>query len=202
MDKLIKRIRQIIVVMIIICMLIFVFIGFVKIARDRLVVYTKQKAINQAMKSISEIIDDKFIKSLELNNIINDNNENKTFINATEINKIIKLANNILSESINEANVEKLFIPIGVLVNETLYNESGLGFYVKSKPISSYTTDISVEVNDYGINNSMISIYLIIKVNVEILFPLNKESEFVESKIPLTMVIVEGDVPEGIIYSN
>ncbi len=202
MDKLIKRIKQIIVVMIIICMLIFVFIGFVKIARDRVVAYTKQKAINQAMKSISEIIDDKFINSLELNNIINDNNENKTFINTTEINKIIKLANNILSESINEANVEKLFIPIGVLVNETLYNESGLGFYVKSKPISSYTADISVEVNDYGINNSMISIYLIIKVNVEILFPLNEESEFIESKIPLTMVIVEGDVPEGIIYSN
>ena len=51
-------------------------------------------------------------------------------------------------------------------------------------------------------NNSVISIYLDVKINVEILFPLNNLTEEVNTKILLTMIIIEGKVPNGIIYSN
>lgn len=186
---------------IIIILIIIIYFGFVigEFLLDRLLVYAKQEAANKAINNINEIINDDFIKSLDFENIID---ENKTFVNTISINKIIKEANKHLKDNINTNNVEKLFIPIKAIFSEMLYEKDGAGFYIKSLPVSSYETDIVISVDDFGLNNSVISVYLDVKINIEILFPLNKINDEVSSKLLLTMIIVEGKVPGGIIYSN
>lgn len=172
------------------------------ILSGKLVKYTKQKAINKSMEIVNNIINDEFLNSINKEKIIIDNEDNKTYVNTVEVNKIVKNVNRILNEKIEEYEYEKLFIPYVVLINELLLKDSKYGFYIKSKPISSYKTDILVESNEYGLNNSVINVYLKIDIKTEILFPTSNQFENVNMKIPITMIIVEGDIPNGIIYSN
>lgn len=161
--------------------------------------YVKQEASNKAMNNINMIIDSEFIKTLDLTDIIGND---KTIINTIKINKILKAANNKLNESINLNRVEKLFVPYNLLINDMLYNENSKGFYIRSMVSNSYKTDVYVDVEDFGLNNSVVSIYLDVKVDIDIVFPFYDLNEEVNSKILLTMMIVEGNVPNGIIYSN
>lgn len=197
--KLIKKLKFKLRVVFIVIALIYVIITILNTLGNKLVVYVKQEASNKAMNNINMIIDSEFIKTLDLTDIIGND---KTIINTIKINKILKAANNKLNESINLNRVEKLFVPYNLLINDMLYNENGKGFYIKSMVSNSYKTDVYVDVEDFGLNNSVVSIYLDVKVDIDIVFPFYDLNEEVNSKILLTMMIVEGNVPNGIIYSN
>ena len=197
--KLIKKLKFKLRVVFIVIALIYVIITIFNTLGNKLVVYVKQEASNKAMNNINMIIDSEFIKTLDLTDIIGND---KTIINTIKINKILKAANNKLNESINLNRVEKLFVPYNLLINDMLYNENGKGFYIRSMVSNSYKTDVYVDVEDFGLNNSVVSIYLDVKVDIDIVFPFYDLNEEVNSKILLTMMIVEGNVPNGIIYSN
>lgn len=197
--KLINKIKKKIKIFVFIILIINMSIIIGRYLNNRLVKYSKQKAINNAMENINKIISDEFIETLDFTNIID---ENKTYINTVKINKIVKEANNELNKNVNVNQIEKLFIPFKIIFSDAIYDDSSLGFFIRSVPISSYETDIHANVEDFGMNNSVISIYLDVKINVEILFPLNNLTEEVNTKILLTMIIIEGKVPNGIIYSN
>lgn len=197
--KLIKKLKFKLRVVFIVIALIYVIITILNTLGNKLVVYIKQEASNKAMNNINMIIDSEFIKTLDLTDIIGND---KTIINTIKINKILKAANNKLNESINLNRVEKLFVPYNLLINDMLYNENGKGFYIRSMVSNSYKTDVYVDVEDFGLNNSVVSIYLDVKVDIDIVFPFYDLNEEVNSKILLTMMIVEGNVPNGIIYSN
>ena len=197
--KLINKIKKKIKIFVFIILIINMSIIIGRYLNNRLVKYSKQKAINNAMENINKIINDEFIETLDFTNIID---ENKTYINTVKINKIVKEANNELNKNVNVNQIEKLFIPFKIIFSDAIYDDSSLGFFIRSVPISSYETDIHANVEDFGMNNSVISIYLDVKINVEILFPLNNLTEEVNTKILLTMIIIEGKVPNGIIYSN
>ena len=197
--KLIKKLKLKLRVVFILIVLIYIIIIILNALGNKLVVYAKQEASNKAMNNINMIIDSEFIKTLDFTDIIENN---KTIINTIKINKILKNANNKWNETINLNRVEKLFIPYNLLINDMFYNEKGKGFYIKSMVSNSYETDVYIDVEDFGLNNSVISIYLDVKVDIDILFPFYDLSEEVNSKILLTMMIVEGNVPDGIIYSN
>lgn len=197
--KLTKKLKFKLRVVFIVIALIYVIITILNTLGNKLVVYVKQEASNKAMNNINMIIDSEFIKTLDLTDIIGND---KTIINTIKINKILKAANNKLNESINLNRVEKLFVPYNLLINDMLYNENGKGFYIRSMVSNSYKTDVYVDVEDFGLNNSVVSIYLDVKVDIDIVFPFYDLNEEVNSKILLTMMIVEGNVPNGIIYSN
>lgn len=197
--KLIKKLKFKLRVVFIVIALIYVIITILNTLGNKLVVYVKQEASNKAMNNINMIIDSEFIKTLDLTDIIGND---KTIINTIKINKILKAANNKLNESINLNRVEKLFVPYNLLINDMLYNENSKGFYIRSMVSNSYKTDVYVDVEDFGLNNSVVSIYLDVKVDIDIVFPFYDLNEEVNSKILLTMMIVEGNVPNGIIYSN
>lgn len=197
--KLTKKLKFKLRVVFIVIALIYVIITLLNTLGNKLVVYVKQEASNKAMNNINMIIDSEFIKTLDLTDIIGND---KTIINTIKINKILKAANNKLNESINLNRVEKLFVPYNLLINDMLYNENGKGFYIRSMVSNSYKTDVYVDVEDFGLNNSVVSIYLDVKVDIDIVFPFYDLNEEVNSKILLTMMIVEGNVPNGIIYSK
>ena len=48
----------------------------------------------------------------------------------------------------------------------------------------------------------MVTVEIVVKIEVMALIPLNEETFIVESHIPIAMLILEGNVPEGIIYTK
>ena len=188
------------IILLIFTILLFIFMKFAReYYSERVSVYIREKAITNASLTINSILNDEIISIIDNDNIIS--KENKA-INTIMFNNILKETNKILGEKVNDFSIDKVFIPYSIIFSELLFNASKLGFNVKIRPISSFETDIISVVEEYGINNSILSVYLNVKVNVEIMIPLNKKVANVETNIPLTMIVLSGDIPDGIIYTN
>lgn len=188
------------IILLIFTILLFIFMKFAReYYSERVSVYIREKAITNASLTINSILNDEIISIIDNDNIIS--KENKA-INTIMFNNILKETNKILGEKVNDFSIDKVFIPYSIIFSELLFNDSKLGFNVKIRPISSFKTDIISVVEEYGINNSILSVYLNVKVNVEIMIPLNKKVANVETNIPLTMIVLSGDIPDGIIYTN
>lgn len=188
------------IVLLLFTIIMFSFMKFAKeYYSERVRVYIEEKAITNASLTITSILNDEIISLIDNNNIIT--KENKA-INTVMFNNILKKANVILGEKIEEFAMDKVFIPYSIIFSELIFNDSKYGFNVKIRPVSSFETDIITEVQEYGINNSILSVYLKVTVNVEIMVPLNKKTTKVESSIPLAMLVLSGEIPNGIIYSN
>lgn len=57
-------------------------------------------------------------------------------------------------------------------------------------------SDIDVHVKEYGINNIMVEIYLVIDIKEQIIMPLTSKRDIITVRTPITIDIVRGDIPE------
>lgn len=57
-------------------------------------------------------------------------------------------------------------------------------------------SDIDVCVKEYGINNIMIEIYLIMEIKEQIIMPLTSKRKIITIRTPISIDIVKGDIPE------
>lgn len=166
---------------------------------DRVKLYVKQTAINNASIKIAQAINENVLSQMELENIFE---KEKGYINTSSVNKILKEVNENISNNLNDYAYNRIKIPLGLIFSEVLFSDSKIGLTIKTKPISSFVTDVVSKVEEYGINNSMVTVEIVVKIEVMALIPLNEETFIVESHIPIAMLILEGNVPEGIIYTK
>ncbi len=194
-----KRIKlkiRIILLLVILILLVSFISGYFS---ERVKVYVRQMAITSASQTITNAINDNVLNLMTLDNIF----KNKEgYLDTKEINKILKEVNEELSTNINNYKYNEISIPLGIIFSEVLFGDSQIGLNIKIRPISSYVTDIESKVEEYGINNSLIQVNIVAKVNIEALIPLNNQVYEVVTHIPVAMIILEGEVPNGIIYTN
>lgn len=153
------------------------------------------KAINDAVKSkISENI-----KYKDLLFIKQDNNGKITLVQANT-----GLMNNIASDIALEIqeNIKKIpggtiKIPIGNALDSQII--SGPKINLKLEPHGSVTVNFATDFLDSGINQTIHRVYLVIKADVKIVFPLISETITVEDNIPIAETIIVGDVPNSYI---
>ena len=166
---------------------------------DRVKLYVKQTATNNASIKIAQAINENVLSQMELENKLE---KEKGYINTSSVNKILKEVNENISNNLNDYAYNRIKIPLGLIFSEVLFSDSKIGLTIKTKPISSFVTDVVSKVEEYGINNSMVTVEIVVKIEVMALIPLNEETFIVESHIPIAMLILEGNVPEGIIYTK
>lgn len=166
---------------------------------DRVKLYVRQTATNNASIKIAQAINENVLSQMELENIFE---KEKGYINTSSVNKILKEVNENISNNLNDYAYNRIKIPLGLIFSEVLFSDSKIGLTIKTKPISSFVTDVVSKVEEYGINNSMVTVEIVVKIEVMALIPLNEETFIVESHIPIAMLILEGNVPEGIIYTK
>lgn len=166
---------------------------------DRVKLYVKQTATNNASIKIAQAINENVLSQMEIENIFE---KEKGYINTSSVNKILKEVNENISNNLNDYAYNRIKIPLGLIFSEVLFSDSKIGLTIKTKPISSFVTDVVSKVEEYGINNSMVTVEIVVKIEVMALIPLNEETFIVESHIPIAMLILEGNVPEGIIYTK
>ena len=62
-------------------------------------------------------------------------------------------------------------------------------------------SNIETEVKPYGINNAYVEVRISLTVTARIVLPFVIENVVISNVIPISMNIVQGNVPEGYIYS-
>ena len=163
--------------------------------------------MNDTIKKYLNIDTNDYIKlNLVNNNIVNvdiDNNRCnvllKKIINdleggvkRIELGKITDYHN---LEMLRSNNGIVVFMPIGVATNNTLFARLGPKVPVKVSFLENVDAYVDVEVENYGINNSLIKLYINMKVEEVVELPIEKDRNNIEYKFLIASKLVNGEVP-------
>lgn len=91
------------------------------------------------------------------------------------------------------------FVPLGQALNIPIIGNLGPKIPIRFHIIGSVHSTVDVDIRDFGINNAIVQVDLLIEVNVQIIVPFASHSASVEQKIPVAIGLVRGTVPH--IYS-
>ena len=86
-------------------------------------------------------------------------------------------------------------ISFSSLRNSTLFANIGPSIPIKLVFLGQVSTEIQTDIKDYGINNMMVSLYLVVLVKEQISMPISSMKKNVSVKVPISIDIVRGDIP-------
>ena len=95
---------------------------------------------------------------------------------------------------------EYFFVPSGIIFNNNLLNRLGPKIPIAMKMIGNVTSGIKTEVKEYGINNSLITISVEIKVEIMVVLPFSSDYISISNDVPFVIKLIQGKVPQ--LYSG
>lgn len=153
--------------------------------------------------------------------IYGSNDDIKTIVyNSSEVNKFLDavtenvydMFNNLEYGDLSKINIREnivvndkknftkdgivIMIPSGIVSNNYLFANLGPRIPVKISLTGEFESCISTKVEEYGLNNALISIYINIKATEQITMPFITEKVEIENQIPLSIYVVNGKIPE------
>ncbi len=163
------------------------------------------KARKYLMEAINSATNDiKFDKELLLVTK-NDNNESLLInYNSYEATKLINEITNNIQNSFNklEENKEIIYrIPSGIVFKNAVLKNLGPKITMRLKIMGDVISELETEVKPYGINNSLVEVRGKLTANARVIVPIVSKKIMVTNKIPISINIVNGKVPEGYIAS-
>lgn len=98
---------------------------------------------------------------------------------------------------LNDFNINEncFFVPVGVAFGSPFLNNIGPKIPIKLKMIGNVTSGIVSEVEEYGINNSLITISMEISVEIQVILPLMTDYINITNYIPIAIKMIQGKVP-------
>lgn len=91
---------------------------------------------------------------------------------------------------------EYFYVPSGVIFHNTILSNIGPKIPISLKMIGNVTSGINTEVKEYGINNSLITISVEIKVEIMVILPFSSEYVSITNYVPIAIKLIQGKVPQ------
>lgn len=91
-------------------------------------------------------------------------------------------------------------IRLGLLTDNPFLANVGPKINLKYKTISAITSTVEENIENYGVNHVMVSLKIVIKIRLMVLFPFYNEEFSHEYDYPLVMEVIGGEVPNW--YQN
>jgi len=124
----------------------------------------------------------------------------QTDLNKIETGQIESLKiSNVSFEKYDKEKLKKGIIyevSSGVIFRNAFLSNIGPKIPVKLNLIGDVTSSVSTEVTNYGINNALIQVYVNLKVTERIIIPFYSKDVDIETKIPIALKMVTGEVPK------
>lgn len=89
-----------------------------------------------------------------------------------------------------------LEIPLGVISDSSLLANLGPKVPVRLSLIGDVSSSFSTEVEEYGINNALIKVYIDVKVDARVVMPIISDDISISASIPIAMKVIQGKIPE------
>lgn len=87
------------------------------------------------------------------------------------------------------------YLNSGFIFNNPIFSNLGTQIPIKIALTGDIVSNISTEINNYGINNAIIKVYVNLKVTEQIILPFYNKGITIKNKVPIAMKIVSGNVP-------
>lgn len=156
---------------------------------------SKDPNMDNLFKDSSYTLNSKVLNNL-LYNSLKSVKENLKYLEKGEVNRL-NISNNIY-EDIDKEKLKKGIIfevPSGIIFNNRMLENVFPKIPIKLEVLGSIAADIDTNIEEYGINSALFRIDLNIHANVKILLPFTSKSKKIDTKIPIVVKLVEGDVP-------
>lgn len=109
--------------------------------------------------------------------------------------KITSEAITVITESLNSVKNMRERIPVGQAMNSALLASFGPSIPVRLVPLGAVKVDINTRVRDAGINMILVEVYMRAMTEARIIIPFSTQSEVIQTELPISYVLVVGDVP-------
>lgn len=171
---------------------------------ERTDIYIKQHVKSKTSDIYARIIKEEFKTIYNIEELVNYKFNEKgevesILVNSAKVNDIIYIASSLISQALNEGVIEKeletISFPLGQLISKSIFAGEGPDIHIEVDPITSYTVDIETKITEYGINNVVLEIYLISKIEMEVMIPLKQEKITCENQTLILSQILHGKVP-------
>lgn len=201
--------RKLILLILILSLFIYMYSIFYKNMNHYYLNYSENEASKIITNAISKAINEEILKEIKNNdlyNIIKNKNDEIEMIDYDSylINIFLRdVTNNImkyLTKEEEKTNDASFFIPMGSILQNPMLNNRGPKIPVKMELIGSVITGINSRVKDYGINNSLIEIYIHVEIKERVILPVTAKDVTIVNDIPISYKIIKGRIPSY--YSN
>ena len=164
--------------------------------REKVGLYTQD--IYDIVKSDSNEIKNIVYDSGAINTLINSITERVynmfNMLDYGDLSKI-NIKENILTTNTNNNEGIVLEVPSGLFFNNYLLSNLGPKIPVKILLTGEFESFVSTNVEEYGINNAMVTIYINIKASEQVTLPFISKKIEIENKIPIFISLVNGTIP-------
>lgn len=114
--------------------------------------------------------------------------------NIYEINNIDNLTKKYKREDLKKGII--FYVSSGLFTENPLLANLGPKIPVKISLTGDIISYISSEVEDYGINNSVIKVYINIEVTEDIILPYKNQNITMNAKVPIAIKMINGKIPQ------
>lgn len=116
-------------------------------------------------------------------------------LNYAEQMKITSNTFKVVQATLNNVHQLSEHIPVGMALGSPVLASLGPGIPVKIEPQGAAKIELSTRQRDAGINMILVEVYIHVSVDVAVVIPFDMEHESVETEIPISYLLVVGDVP-------
>lgn len=100
------------------------------------------------------------------------------------------------SEAMKEEGGVVFFVPMGQATGLPLIGNFGPKIPIRFHVIGEAQTTVETDVTEFGINNAMIEVNILVTVNVQIIVPLATSRSVVEQRIPVAIGLIQSPIPQ------
>lgn len=141
-------------------------------------------ASNDSIKSVVEVLTnaDGSVKLVQTDSV--------------EMNRLSTLVSQTAQDMLQELTEINISIPLGSIVSNGIFSGKGPNIIVNMVPAGAVNTSFSTEFENAGINQTRHRVYLEVTAQVRMVAPLSGGAIEVKTVVPITEMIIVGDVPD------
>lgn len=203
----------IIIILVLICVLImFKYIN--KNITPIIEIYANNETTRVSTMIINEAVNELNLtpkETLEFINTIKNKEDEIISIdfNTININKSLVILNNKIYEELKkfESGEYELYsdvfkkenniytVPMGVITGSAIFSNISPKMPLKTRLVGNVISNVKTEVKEYGINNSLIKIYVNVMINERLIMPISSQNVNISVSVPLVIKVINGRVP-------
>jgi sporulation protein YunB len=176
------------------------FIYVEKNVKEPLMNLAKIRVRQIATQAINSAITDRIAQQADYSRLIDwrtDQNGKVSgfMLNYSEHMRITADAIRIVSGALADLKSSPERIPLGEALGSAILASFGPDIPIRFMPEGAVQVDINTRVRNAGINMILVEVYMHIMTEVAVIIPFVSEPDIVETELPISYVLVVGDVP-------
>lgn len=195
--------RRKIVLAVWILLVLFLLQSFVLLERnlrEPLMHIAKMRVKQKATEAINRAISEQISRHARLDALINWRTDasgqiSGFMLNYAEHMKIAGETVHIVQTALQELERMPEHIPLGRALDSAILSSFGPDVPIRFEPVGAVKVELNTRQQDAGINMLLVEVFIRVTAEVMIIVPFDTEPEQVETEIPISYVLVVGDVP-------